>query len=577
MTFAGCRQIEQVLVGGAAVGDATLGASMRHHLQTCSSCRRHQGTWTLVRRSALVANDVLDDLTRARVFGRVQAALGAGATARAGRERPGRGGRVRFAWSMAFAVVPILAFVLGTRLRHSESTGGAATVALEPYALHVTAQPRLAVPDKRLDHLELPPYAAMRARLGPAADLTLAGPLELTVRDGDKPRVELALGRGTLLGDFDGSGGRSLRISTADATVDIVGTRFMVVATAIRTRVAVDHGLVRIESKGRVRLVGPGLAWSTDEEDVRPFDAWTADTFHRAALGRWQDLVAPPVPSDAKAADRTEGAAKERVSGAEDTDRGEGARPARRRRVHVRRGIVVAVRAGSQAHGPSPLTGSPAGGAPLAAAAMPPSTPAPPLEGAPPPAVSALHPASSPGPSVPAPAQVQAAEPPTQPRATVATLYKEAERALRRGDDAAGKERLVSLVRAFPGDVMADAARFELALLAKKDGDAAAAMAQIREILGHDASGPFVEPARFLRCRVYLDGDPEAAETCLTRFVRDYPQSPHDDAALRALIELLRGKGRCAKASQLVEMYLQRHPNGPFAAEAARLRSHCEE
>jgi hypothetical protein len=122
---------------------------------------------------------------------------------------------------------------------------------------------------------------------------------------------------------------------------------------------------------------------------------------------------------------------------------------------------------------------------------------------------------------------------------------------------------------------MADAARFELALLAKKDGDASGAMAHIREILSHGAGGPFVEPARFLRCRVYLDSDRDAAETCLTRFVRDYPQSPHDAAAVQALIELLRGKGQCAKASQLAEVYRQRHPEGPFAQEAARVRSHC--
>jgi len=122
---------------------------------------------------------------------------------------------------------------------------------------------------------------------------------------------------------------------------------------------------------------------------------------------------------------------------------------------------------------------------------------------------------------------------------------------------------------------MADAARFELALLAKKDGNTTGAMAQIREILSHGPSGPFVEPARFLRCRVYLDGDRDAAETCLTRFVRDYPQSPHDDAAVRALIELSQRKGQCTKASQLAEVYLRRHPEGPFAQEAARVRSHC--
>ena len=157
----------------------------------------------------------------------------------------------------------------------------------------------------------------------------------------------------------------------------------------------------------------------------------------------------------------------------------------------------------------------------------------------------------------------------------MSSLYKEAEQALRRGDAAAGKERLEALVRAFPRDTMADSARFELALLAKQGGDQREALARIREILDHGSSGSFGEPAHFLRCRVYLEEDRAAAETCLERFVRDYPRSPHDEVALRALVELSRARGQCSKASQLAATYLQRHPKGPFAEEAARVRSHC--
>ena len=587
MTLALCRQVEKVLVERAGGADAVAFASMQHHLQTCSSCRQRQRTWTLVRRSASAANDVLDDLTRARVFGRVQAVLGAGAAGGGGRERAVRVRRVRVrvAWSTAFAAVLILTFVLGTRLRRSEVTRAVAPVALEPYAVHVPAEPRLSVPGKGLDHLELPPRASMRARLGPAADLTLLGPLELAVRDSDKPRVELELGRGTLLGDFDGSGGRSLRISTVDATVDIVGTRFMVVATATHTRVAVDHGLVRVESKGRVRLVGAGLLWSTDQDDLAPIDVGTAGMFQQAALGRWQELASAPVPADAKATERPEGATKDdRVSGAEKTGRGGGKDPtARRRRVRVHRRTEVVERASREPSRLSGPAGSSAGGARPIAAAMSPSMARVPLEEAPPPPEVVAPGSASPegsaarasAPVAPATEPAPAAAPPAAPRASVSTVYKEAERAASRGDEAASKERLASLVRAFPHDVMADAARFELALLAKKDGNTTGAMAQIREILSHGPSGPFVEPARFLRCRVYLDGDRDAAETCLTRFVRDYPQSPHDDAAVRALIELSQRKGQCSKASQLAEVYLRRHPEGPFAQEAARVRSHC--
>jgi TolA-binding protein len=157
----------------------------------------------------------------------------------------------------------------------------------------------------------------------------------------------------------------------------------------------------------------------------------------------------------------------------------------------------------------------------------------------------------------------------------VSSLYRQAEQALRRGDDTAGKQALSALVRAFPHDAMADSARFELALLAHKNGNQREALAQIREILGRGSGGRFVEAARFLRCRVYLAEDRDAAETCLLRFVRDYPRSAHDDVAMRALIELAQAKGECGKASQRAEMYLRDHPNGPFAAKAARLRSHC--
>jgi hypothetical protein len=46
---------------------------------------------------------------------------------------------------------------------------------------------------------------------------------------------------------------------------------------------------------------------------------------------------------------------------------------------------------------------------------------------------------------------------------------------------------------------------------------------------------------------------------------------------VRALVELSQAKGQCSKASQFAEMYLQRHPKGPFAEAAARVRSHCGE
>jgi hypothetical protein len=565
-----CRQAEEVLVARSAERDAALMASTQQHLQSCPACERHQRAWLLVRENASKTDDVLDDLTRARVFGRVQARLGV----RTARDRPPEGPtrtiRPRIAWALGFAAVTILAFVLGTRLRKAEPGLAVAPVTLEPYALDVPAEPRAPISGKDLDHLELPAHASMRARLGRTADLTLLGPLELTVHDRDKQRVKLELGRGIIVADFDGSGGRSLRISTPDATVDIVGTRFLVAASAKRTRVAVEHGLVRVESRGRLRMVGSGLSWSTDEDALAPLDGQTVRMFERAR-GQWEELASEPPPKDHVEAGTSRERAKDghgptgptgRAKGVS-SDEGAERRP-RQRRVPVRRAP------------------SPAGRLALAVTAQrPPPSPPPltPLEDG----TSAVSPSTSPPPP-PSPSQATPEAPPpprpTRPEVssgTVVSLYKDAEQALSRGDEAVGKQRLLALVRSFPRDVMADSARFELALLANRNGERREALAQIRAILGRGTDGALVEPARFLRCRVYLQEDRDAAQICLVRFVHDYPRSPHDEVAVRALIELARAKGQCSTASQLAGVYLQRHSKGSFAEEAARVRSHCGE
>ena len=108
MKSAGCRRIEAVLIQSDAGMDARQIASMQQHLQSCPTCRRHQRTWALARESALAANDVLDDLTGARVFSRVQARLGAHVVRDDGRqERRTRPKRALFVQSLAFAAVAI--------------------------------------------------------------------------------------------------------------------------------------------------------------------------------------------------------------------------------------------------------------------------------------------------------------------------------------------------------------------------------------------------------------------------------------------------------------------------------------
>jgi len=441
----------------------------------------------------------------------------------------------------------------------------------------------------------------MRARLGPWTDLTLLGPLELVVRDNHKQRVELELARGSLVGDFDGSGGQGLRIFTTDATVDIVGTRFLVEATSTNTRVSVEHGRVRVESRGRVQMVDGGTSWSTDGNELEPLPNDVLRIFARSAHGGLPDTATdepepsatdtkaastPPTPvqpPSAKLGATRAGARTAAPRGAppgktahlhpapaSETHAAREAYPPDAHETQVRVALVSRSTKNAVQGKDAPSLGAPVEEESMVDSAAP-EDELPDFKRR----SATSSPATRPAPSAKAsPVPSDAPVVPTRARAA-SGLYRKAEAALGRGEEGRGKELLEELINDFPDEATADSARFELAVLAKKAGRSSEALAETREILRHGAGGPFVEPARFLRCRVYLEEDRDAAAICLGRFVHDYPQSPHDAFALRALTELAEKGGDCTKATMHADLYLQRHPNGEFAAEARRVRSHC--
>ena len=564
MTAATCREVQGAIARDGASPE--LGAATARHLRDCAACSALDGARARIREGILAADDQLDDLTRARVLARLLEER----RPRRATAAPARGRWAWLGWTVAFAAGLVLAV---TGVLHSRRPAGAPPFALEPYAVHGRAAS--STPSGGgLDRVELPARASMRARLGPAADFVLVGPLQLAVRDGQDTRAAVELRRGTLVGDFDGSTGRQLRIVTADATVDVVGTRFLVEASAQRTRVSVEHGRVRVESHGQVRFVGARQEWSTDQPDVASLGAARASLFERAARGNLEELApeaAPAAPPPVSGAPRPAAAAATPAVG-------ESRRATKRRRTEPssERARTVAVRE-------EPFQAAPVAAA-RATEAVEPASPRAPIarpavDGtaavAPPATASSLAtplPSVAPAPPAPAPTPVA---PAPKPRETPSSLYRRAEAALRQGDDAAGKKLLDQLVDAFPDQPATDSARYELAVMAEKAGQSGEALAQTREILRPGAHGPFVEPAQFLRCRVYLAQDRGAAAACLTRFVRDFPGSPHDEVALRALIDLSREGGRCDEARRFAEAYLQRHPSGRFGGEANRVRSHC--
>jgi hypothetical protein len=567
MTAMSCRKVQ----GAIARDDdePQLRVLIARHLRECADCRAHDRHRAAIRNGVLAADDVLDDVTRAQVLARV---LEARRRERAGGlAAPSRGrlnGRLWMGGALAAAAALVLAVTALPRAKRSEPLGAPAPAlaALEPYAIHAVSAG--SVSSGGVDRVELPNGASMRARLRLGADLVLLGPLTVAVRDAGDELVKLDLPLGTLIGEFDGSTGRTLRIATADATVQIVGTRFLVEASPERTRVSVEHGRVRVESRGRVRFLDARQEWTTDRDDVEPLGDRGAALFERSARGGLEELVSgtseqaapvgPPAAAGAVAPIETRSARPRRVQ----------ARPELGRRVALATDVAEAPTAPAVPAPAAAPEAPPRASRPIAAPAAPPAVPAP-VE--PPPAAHPELPAPAPPPASPV-AQAAAAPQPE----TASSLYRRAESALGRGDDVAGKKLLEELVRAFPGEPATDSARYELALLAEKAGDKSEALAQTREILRPGARGSLVEPAKFLRCRVYLGQDRAAAAQCLIQFVDAYPQSPHDEVALRALIDLSREDGRCGDARRFAETYLQRHPRGRFAAEAERARSRCD-
>jgi TolA-binding protein len=572
MTPAMCRKVQRAIARDGAEPESV--AVMAHHLRGCAECRTAESTRARVRASLLALDDVLDDLTRARVLARVlerQRRYAGGAPSSATEATT----KIRVGWTLAISAMMVLAAVAALRTRGAGVARPVGSFALEPYAVHGTGAAGPSRLDRGgLDRVELPAHASMRARLGPHADFVLVGPLELAIPGGASDRrATVELRRGTLIGDFDGSSGGSLRIVTADATVDIVGTRFLVETSSERTRVAVEHGRVRVESGGRVRLVGALQEWLTDGPGVGPLDATAAALFERARRGELEELgasvdpaapIAPAEPRASVAAARTEAQAG---PGRHVLKRARTIAPAPARNVAFRVEAAPAdagALPASSASLSSPRRELSGAGTGDQAPAVTPASPV---------AATAVDPPPAVAPAAPVPSRAPASE--EQPRETASSLYRRAEEALRRRDDDEGKKLLDQLVRSFPSGPTTDSARYELALMAERAGQRAEALAQTREILRTGGHGPFVEPAQFLRCRIYLVEDRGAAAACLTRFVGAFPRSPHDEAALRSLIELARQSGHCDDVGRFAQAYLQRHPTAPFAAEATRARSAC--
>jgi len=146
---------------------------------------------------------------------------------------------------------------------------------------------------------------------------------------------------------------------------------------------------------------------------------------------------------------------------------------------------------------------------------------------------------------------------------------------MKRGDQALGKRTLQELVDRFPDGEMASAARYEIARMAFAANDLAGARHALAGLPAADLTPALREPAHYLRCRVEAArGDRAGAAACLAEFRRSFPSSPHDAEAL-ALLASYRFDEGCTAALPILEEYLLRYPDGPFAEQATKRKQHC--
>ncbi len=596
-----CPELEAELLGvddASSDAGAGAGASLRAaHQATCAVCQRGLAVSAHVRDTLENAETPLDDVTRARVAGRLAALLdaeadaeGAGLTVRGRGRRFGGIGGGRWLWPALVGTAAIAAAAAAWVARErgaaspavSARAGGpgsrtpspsptaspvVASGVLTPYYLAGDAAALVDLLGRPQIALAVPPNARMRVAVGGRARVTLIGPARLAVEQVSGQRIRLALTTGTLLGDYDHSAGGSLEIRSPGALTTIVGTLFAVEASAGGSRVSVAHGRVSVLAHGRTSEVAPQRTLEPDgaaAEIARSVASALAE--HEASppapRGEWGTIAlsgAPALPGVAVFLGEHQLGEAPLWALAPVGDATVEVRAPGRAAVALHT-TVRARQASTLAFALPDSSAAGTGATSTAASPRPAATPGP---------VASPAPASATGAGAGGDGSASRSdEDPAE------TTYARAEAAMRDNDLVAARATLLELIRRFPRDPLAAAARYDLARLAVGAGDHAEAARQLDALGSARPSATIAEMASYLRCRVALQAGHSADATrCLTSFRSDHPSSPHDAEALALLAELARAD--CARARPLLVEYLERYPSGPFASEAIRREARC--
>lgn len=435
-------------------------------------------------RTIFTADDRFDDVRRMRIWGRLAQRLPATSAA------PRR-------WPWLVAAGALVAAAVVAFLVHRPADG----------ALHV-----------------VPANGVLAMPLGPATRAALVGPGELLVVEaGERTAVELR--GGTLYGEFTHAPGRSLRIETNGAVIEVVGTLFSVTATVQTTCVAVAHGRVKFTSRGATTYVEGGQQACAGRATA-PSPAHPLDTSTRDALARFDrtwfatsELPAAVAPAPAsRVAIETPAAAPMVAPAAAAPMVAPAAAPTAGPTVAPAAGPTVAptaapeeataarARVAQPAPEPRPAAASePAVAKPVAPAALVTAAPAPAS------APAALQPSATATPDAPPSADA---------------LYRAADEALARGDAATADRALAELLAQDPDSALADEALYERARLAFARGDWTATRGFVAELATYGSSA-LREPASYLGCRAALNEHAGDARQCFADYIAAFPSGAH--------------------------------------------------
>lgn len=551
-------------------------------------------------RTILTAGDRLDDITRARMWSRIEdeIATPAPTPSTAGWKRP-------------------TALALG-------AIAAAAAILLVVRSLRTATAPE--------SQLSVAADSTLSTRIGPHARAALVGParLELLGPPGDATSVRLD--RGTLLAEFTGGTGRSLRIEAADLVVEIVGTLFAVEATDGRACVAVAHGTVRVTRGTTVSMVTDRQQLCSGDAEAHgmPDDVGEQLARHERSLQIAASATPdppprpdqPPNPTTSLAASTANAPrpttatieAPTRSASTPNAKATTSLRPTSTPRPTTslppttvptptkptvddatppRNAATAAPASNANANAnpdanvpaaPRPTSAPPRPNAP--ASSRPTATTVTEAPGGPPPSSSsstsgASRPATTSSTPAIAATASPTADPPNAPSAATASspakapsaedLYRRAERALAAGDRTGADRALAQLVAL--GGPLVDQALYERARIAYQGRAWKAARAHLAA-LAAIAGTPLAEPGRYLDCRIAVESKASDAERCFIAYRTAYPRSPHDLDVLAVLAQLAYARGGCSATRPLREELIARYPR---TDHAAAWRSRCPE